>query len=266
MIFTIRSRFAGTLIAGCALLITATQSAQAETVATVNGAEIDSVVFDNYLESRIQKPASEATAEERTAILNEITDIYLLSTQPKAKELEKSDQMRAQLELQYRGMLAQAVAQDYLGRNEATEDEIFAEYANQIERSPSEQYKARHILVETQAKAIELIGELKEGADFAELAKANSTGPSGPGGGDLGWFSPEQMVAPFSAAVADLENGAFTNDPVQTQFGWHVILREESRENEPPTLESVREIVKQQVETQKFQRYLQSLRDANKGE
>ena len=74
------------------------------------------------------------------------------------------------------------------------------------------------------------------------------------------------MVAPFSAAVVELENGKFTEEPVQTQFGWHVILREDSRENEPPTLESVRQVVKQQVEARKFQEYLESLRSANSGD
>ena len=96
--------------------------------------------------------------------------------------------------------------------------------------------------------------------DFAELAKEESTGPSGPNGGDLGWFAPERMVPPFSAAVADLENGAFSKEPVQTQFGWHVILREDSRESTPPTLESVRDVVKQRLEQQKLTDYLNELR------
>ncbi|MDJ0759095.1 MAG: peptidylprolyl isomerase [Woeseiaceae bacterium] len=266
MILSNRSRSSGTLAVILAATLAMAGVANAETVKTVNGVEIDSVVLSNYLQSRLQKPAAQATPDERAAILDEITDIYLLATQPKAKELEKSPELAAQLELQYRGLLAQAVAADYMAGNEATEDEIFEEYSEQIARSPSEQFKARHILVETQAKAMELIEQLKSGADFVELAKANSTGPSGPNGGDLGWFPPDQMVAPFSAAVVELENGKFTEEPVQTQFGWHVILREDSRENEPPTLESVRQVVKQQVEARKFQEYLESLRSANSGD
>ena len=84
--------------------------------------------------------------------------------------------------------------------------------------------------MQTQAEAQDLIAQLKEGADFQALAKEHSTGPSGPNGGDLGWFAPEQMVKPFADAVIALEDGAFSPDPVQTQFGWHVILREESRD------------------------------------
>ena len=100
---------------------------------------------------------------------------------------------------------------------------------------PPKEFKARHILVETQSEANSIVAELEGGANFAELAKTKSTGPSGPNGGDLGWFSPNQMVQPFSQAVAALEDGAFSKTPVQTQFGWHVILREDSREATPPT-------------------------------
>ena len=81
-----------------------------------------------------------------------------------------------------------------------------------------------------------------------------------PSGGDLGWFSPNQMVEPFSDAVAELADGDYTKEPVQTQFGWHVILREESRASEPPTLESVRDVIKQNIEQQKLQDYLMELR------
>ena len=105
-----------------------------------------------------------------------------------------------------------------------------------------------------------MIKQLDEGADFATLAAEHSTGPTGPQGGDLGWFSPDQMVQPFSEAVAALEDGAHTAEPVQTQFGWHVILREDSRANQPPPLESVHDAIKQRVEQLKFQAYLETLR------
>jgi len=239
-----------------------TTSALAETIATINGISIDSTTFEFYLESRAQKPAADVTEAERTIVLQELKDIYLLTTQPAAKELAEDERVKAQIELQYRGALAQAVATNYLTSNPATDEEILAEYKSQIELAPSLQFKARHILVETQSAATDLIGQLDDGADFVELAIANSTGPSGPGGGDLGWFAPNQMVKPFSDAVAVLEDGAYTPTPVQTDFGWHVILREDSRSNEPPTLDSVRDTIKQRVEQNNFQRYLEGLRTA----
>ena len=261
MTFLTRSRFTGTALAVAAVgLLGVSLQAQAETVRTVNGAEIDSVLVDMYLESRAQKPAAQATAAERETVMQELTDIYLLTTQPEAAELANDPQIKAQIELQTRGILAQAVAADFFANNPASEEEILAEYETQMQAAPPKQFKARHILVETQAAAVELINQLNEGADFAELAKANSTGPTGPNGGDLGWFSPEQMVQPFSLAVQALEDGSFTTEPVQTQFGWHVILREESRDNQPPTLDSVREMIKQRVEQGKFTAYLETLR------
>jgi len=268
MIFNIRSVMTGTgpvtaVAATIALFLASPLWAQ--TATTVNGAKVSTDVFNMYLESRTQKPAADATAEERTAVMDELTDIYLLTTQPRADELAKDPRTKAQIELQRRGILAQAVAADFLGSNQASDEEILSAYKEQTALSPPLEFKARHILVEAQGEATSLIAELDGGADFAELAKAKSTGPSGANGGDLGWFGPNQMVAPFSQAVAQLKDGEFTKEPVQTQFGWHVILRENSREAQPPTLESVRDVIKQQVEQQKLQKYLQDLR-ANQGQ
>lgn len=260
MSISLRSRIFGTSAAVAAIALTSTSVAGAETVATVNGVDIDSTVLDLYISSRIQKPATEATPAERDSSLQELTDIYLLTTQPIAKTFKDDPSVKAQLELQSRGILVQAVAADYLSKNPATDEEILAEYEAQMKLAPPQQFKARHILVETQAAAADLIAQLDDGADFVELAKTNSTGPTGPNGGDLGWFSPEQMVKSFSDAVAALENGAHTSTPVQTQFGWHVIKREDSRDNQPPTLESVRQAIKQRLEQTRFQNYIEKLR------
>jgi peptidyl-prolyl cis-trans isomerase C len=232
----------------------------AQTVSTVNGADISDEVLNLYLESRLQKPAAEASADERANVLSELKDLYLLTTQARAEELAKNPRTKAQIELQSRGILAQAVASDFVASNQATDEEIKGAYEEQMALAPPLEYKARHILVESQGEANDLITELQGGADFSDLAKEKSTGPSGPNGGDLGWFSPNQMVAPFSQAVANLGDGEFTKTPVQTQFGWHVILREDSRKTTPPTLESVRDVVKQRVEQQKLQAYLEKLR------
>lgn len=262
MFQTTGSRSAGPTLTLLLLGILGGSGAWAEPVAVINGVEIERTVLDTYIQSRLQKPAGAVSEAERKMVLQELTDIYLLTTQPRAKELAAGAQLKAQAELQYRGLLTQAVASDYITANPASDAEILAAYEAQNEAAPSLQFKARHILVETQAKAEELITRLEDGADFGGLAEVNSTGPSGPNGGDLGWFTPDQMVKPFADAVAALEDGEFTSTPVQTQFGWHVILREDSRENEAPTLESVRDVLKQRVEQQKFQSYINSLRTA----
>jgi len=251
---------AGTLAVGVLVIAASASVASAETVMTVNGHDIDSAVVDLYIASRTQKPANQVSGAEREQLVSEITDIYLLTTQDGVGELMQAPEVKAQMEIQTRGLMAQVVATDFLAKNAATEDEILSSYAEQIEVAPELQFKARHILVETQLAAIALVSQLDAGGDFQELAKANSTGPSGPQGGDLGWFSPNQMVTPFSDAVAELADGDYTKEPVQTQFGWHVILREESRASEPPTLDSVRDVIKQSVEQQKLQDYLIALR------
>lgn len=260
-----RSRLFGTQLAAVAALFAVVVSATAfaETMDTVNGVEINQATFEQYLQARMQKPLAQISEQETEMVKKEFTDIYLLTTTSRAKELEKDDVIKAQIELQYRGVLAQAVMSDWLQNNPASEQEIQEAYAADTLLAPDLQFKARHILVETQGAAADLISQLDAGANFEELAKEHSTGPSAPSGGDLGWFAPNQMVKPFADAVAALENGAYTEEPVQSEFGWHVILREDSRNNEPPPLDSVRDVVKQNVEQAKFQEYLESLRKAH---
>lgn len=250
-----RASQTATLAGAIALTFSGTLWAQDDASVSINPD-----VFNLYLESRIQKPAEQATAEESALVRDELMDIYLLSEEPRANELRLTPRLQAQMELQSRAMLAQAVASDFVSRNPATDAEMRALYDEQIKLAPPTEYKARHILVETQSEALALVTELEGGADFAELATAKSTGPTGPSGGDLGWFSPDRMVPEFSAAVQTLGNGEFTKTPVQTQFGWHVILREDTRESPPPPFESVADTLKQQVENQKLRDYMSGLR------
>jgi len=242
------------------LFVALASGAHADPVKKVNGEAMDSAVLDAYIENRANKPMHQVTPQEREAFTEELTDIYLLSTQDAAKDLEEDPKVAAQIELQKRGVLAQAAAEQFLAENQPTDEEIQAEYDEQVKLAPREQFKARHILVETQAQAEEIIQQLDAGAEFEELAKQQSTGPSAANGGDVGWFSPNQMVKPFADAVAELEDGAYTKAPVQTEFGWHVIKREGARQTEPPALASVRDLLTQSVQQKKFQAYLEQLR------
>lgn len=108
-----------------------------------------------------------------------------------------------------------------------------------LNAEPEQEYNASHILVTTEEEAADLIAQLNDGADFASLAREHSTGPSGPNGGELGWFGKGMMVAPFEEAVVGLENGQ-VSEPVQTQFGWHVIILNDTRVSEAPSLDEVR--------------------------
>ncbi len=124
------------------------------------------------------------------------------------------------------------------------------------------EYNARHILLESREEAENVIDLLDAGGDFASLAEEHSTGPTGPRGGQLDWFTPDRMVEPFSNAVVALEVGAYTADPVRTEFGWHVILLEDTRDRQPPGLESMRIELTTLAERQKAQAFIEGLRNS----
>lgn len=137
-----------------------------------------------------------------------------------------------------------------------TEDAIQAAYDAQFKDSaPETEYNAAHILVETEEEAAAIRAELDGGADFATLAREHSTGPSGPNGGDLGWFGKGMMVPDFEAAVFALEPGQ-VSDPVKTQFGWHVVQLNETRVVDAPALEEIREDIVAEVEKQLIQQVM----------
>lgn len=138
---------------------------------------------------------------------------------------------------------------------QAAYDEIFASV------EPATEYNASHILVESEEEAAELVTLLADGADFAELAAERSTGPSGPNGGQLGWFSEGMMVAPFEEAVMALEAGEVSG-PVETQFGWHVIILNDSRTEALPTVEDIRPDLEESVRQQRVDTLITDLTDA----
>jgi peptidyl-prolyl cis-trans isomerase C len=159
----------------------------------------------------------------------------------------------------------QAVRELYLEREiEARINDELIQEAYQVhlaDNPPAEELHARHILVETEEEAREVIGLLDGGADFAELAKERSTGPSGPKGGDLGYFTADQMVPEFSEAAAALEPGSYTKEPAKTQFGWHVIKLEDRRTAAPPPFEEIEQQLREQVARETLGVVLNGLRD-----
>ncbi len=225
-------------------------------VANVNGNTVSEAVLDVYAAGRYRKSAAELSDEERESALSELSDIYLLADLADKKGLNRDAEIIAQLTLQRKSILAQAFYKDFAESNPLSDEDLKAEYDKLTAESPDLQYKARHILLETEDAANAVIKQLDDGADFAELAKTESTGPSGPQGGDLGWFGADQMVPAFSSAVVALEDEAYSKTPVQTQFGYHVILREGSRQNPPPPFEDVKEQLRPAAEQNRFQDFL----------
>jgi peptidyl-prolyl cis-trans isomerase C len=252
------------LVLATAVLLSTAACAQSDTGAVADP-EVEAKVLELYMQNRMRGAQGDATAEQREQFREEVADLYLLAEEAEAAGLDDDPQVAAQIKLQRMSTLASALAGNYLEENPPTETELRAEYSAQVAGYQPQQYKARHILLETEDEAKAVITQLDEGGDFAELAKEKSTGPSGPNGGDLGWFPPDSMGKPFSDAVVALEDGSYTSEPVQTQFGWHVILREDSRETEAPSFEEVQDRLRPVVEQKKLQEYLDGLRSGNDG-
>jgi peptidyl-prolyl cis-trans isomerase C len=229
----------------------------AEVLATVNGRPITQAAFAHYLE---QKRGSSAQPVDPASALNEMINIELLSATAVEQGLDRREPARLELERQRKGLLANFALQERLDSVEISDEAIEAAYQERYVEADNTEYHAQHILVEDESQARDLIGQLNTGADFAELARENSVGPSATRGGDLGWFSASDVVPEFAQAVMALEDGAYTEAPVETQFGWHVVKRLETRTTEPPPLEEVEEPLRRALTTRSVANYLQELR------
>ncbi|NOQ35388.1 MAG: peptidylprolyl isomerase [Methylococcaceae bacterium] len=235
-----------------------------DAVAVVNGTYISKSSLATLAEEIAGR--SHGQKFPKAQLLEELIQRELLVQDAKQKKLDQSPEIAERISMATRSLLSQAALQNYLKSNAVTDEEMKAEYDKEVTKSSGMEYKARHILVKEEAEAKKLIAELTKGAKFEELAKKHSTGPSGPQGGDLGWFVEGQMVEEFSKAVVALADSKFTTEPVKTQFGWHVILREEAREQTPPPFEAIKEQLRPALQQQKVQQMLEVLRKQAKVE
>jgi peptidyl-prolyl cis-trans isomerase C len=227
-------------------------------LATVNGEPITRPVFNIYKQLRnSQKPGNSGDADD--VVLDELISLEVMRQESINNGLDTEPSVVATLNQQQRTVLAGAAIKEFLAENPVSDEAVRELYDTQI-GAPTMEYKARHILVKSREEAEEIIGVLDEGGDFETLAREKSTGPSGKSGGQLGWFSPSQMVKPFADATATLEKGSYTREPVETQFGWHVILLEESRENTPPAFEDIKDRLKILAANQQLQQHIRELR------
>jgi peptidyl-prolyl cis-trans isomerase C len=231
-------------------------------VGSINGVAIPESLFRRLGLNMIQKSAEDMSDDERAAVLDQLVAIELAAADGERRELQNERTIAAELELRRLQFLASAAVERYIEDNPPREAELRELYEERTANLSGTEYKARHILVETEEEAIGVIDQLNTGRDFAELAQEFSTGPTGPNGGDLGWFGPDRMVAPFSNAVQALEVGSYSKEPVQTQFGWHVILLEDTRDQQPPGIESMRTELTTLAQRRKIEAYLNSLRES----
>lgn len=235
-------------------------------VATVNGQALTSAQFEVFSKAVSGKPSSELNATQRAQALDTLVRAEAVAQQAEKEGLDKQGDAPPSLALARLQILEQAAMANYLKDHKATDAELKAEYDTQVAAMPKTQYKARHILVKTKEEADQIIGDLKKGQKFEKLAADHSLDGSKTNGGDLGWFSPANMVKPFADAVAALKKGETTQTPVQTEFGWHVIRLDDVRETTPPAFDAVKDRLVQIVEAKKFKAYGDGLVSAAKVE
>jgi peptidyl-prolyl cis-trans isomerase C len=234
-------------------------------VAIVNGTPISRSDYDAFLKNILQgKPATDLTADQKTQVLDELITIQLVSTQAVKDGLDKDPEAAANLDILRMRILSDAESQKFLKGKEPTDAELHAEYDTAIASMDKSEYHARHILVPTKEKADLLIKKIKAGAKFEDVAKAESTDNSKTSGGDLGWFTLTRMVKPFGDAVKGLKKGEMTSEPVQTQYGWHIIKLEDTRDVAAPPFDQVKAQVTKSVMQKKLLAYVDDLKKTAK--
>jgi peptidyl-prolyl cis-trans isomerase C len=228
---------------------------------TVNGTAISQRTVD--LIARQNAAAGRPdTPESRRFVVDQLALQLVVAEEAVRKGLDKAPEVAEQIDAMKQSVLANAYVRDYIKNNPVSDDTVKAEYERIKATMAGTEYKARHILVDKEAEAKEVIARLrKEPGAFAKLAmgKSRDTG-SAPRGGDLGWFDAKGMVPEFGAALEKLEKGKFTQEPVRTQFGYHVILLEDSRPVETPPMEEVRAQLSQELQEQSLKKQFDALR------
>jgi peptidyl-prolyl cis-trans isomerase C len=219
--------------------------------------------YDLLLKERLAQGQPDSP-ELRNSVREELNTRELLAREARKQGLDKNTDVKMQMDLAGQTVLVRAYVTDWVAKNPIPEADLRAEYEKIKSQIGDKEYKVRHILVEKEDEAKDVINELQKGAKFEDLAKARSKDPgSKDRGGDLDWNAPAGFVKPFGDAMAKTPKGKFTPQPVQTQFGWHVILVEDVRDAKVPSFEEVKPQLTQRLQSQWLDKYFKDLRTKN---
>ena len=219
--------------------------------------------YDVLLKERLAQGGQDSP-EVRNAVKEELNTRELLAREAKKQGLEKNADVKTQMDLASQTVLVRAYVSDWIKKNPVPEADLKKEYEAIKGQIGDKEYKVRHILVEKEDDAKAIITELQKGAKFDELAKARSKDPgSKDKGGDLDWNAPANFVKPFGDAMKATPKGKFTAQPVQTQFGWHVIEVEDVRDAKVPGYDEVKPQLQQRLQAQWLDKYFKDLRAKN---
>lgn len=240
-------------------LISAPALAQSKTFATVNGQAIPQYVADAFVNEQKAQGAKD-DPEFRNAVKEELVRRELLVTEAKKKGLDKKSEIMGQMEIAKQAILIRAFIADYIKANPVTDAQLKKDYDAFKAQLGSTEYKTRHILVEKEDEAKAIIAKLDKGDKFADLAKQSKDPGSKDKGGELGWSIPGAFVKPFADAMVKLEKGKYSKEPVKSDFGYHVILLEDSRNLTPPPFEQLKPQLTQRANQQKIEQLIEELR------
>ena len=219
--------------------------------------------YDVLLKERLAQGGQDSP-EVRNAVKEELNTRELLAREAKKQGLEKNADVKTQMDLASQTVLVRAYVSDWIKKNPVPEADLKKEYEAIKGQIGDKEYKVRHVLVEKEDEAKEIVAELQKGAKFDELAKARSKDPgSKDKGGDLDWNAPANFVKPFGDAMKSTPKGKFTPQPVQTQFGWHVIEVEDVRDAKVPAFDEVKPQLQQRLQAQWLDKYFKDLRAKN---
>ena len=238
----------------------------AQNVAIVNGRPVPKTRLD-VIAQQVARSGKQVTPEMQGQLRDEVIAREIFMQEAQVRGLDATDDYKTQLELARQSLLIRELFADYQRRNPVTDADVQAEYDKFVAANSGKEYRARHILVEKEDEAKAIIAQLKKGAKFDDIAKKSSkdTG-SGARGGDLDWANPAGYVKEFSDALMKLSKGKLTDAPVKTQFGYHVIRLDDTRDAVLPPLEEVKPQITQQLGGQRLAKYQEELRSKAKVE
>jgi len=256
----IRARLIAAALATAIAMPLSAGAADDPVVATVNGDKITKSQIEAAYQRLPQQYQQVPMDQLFPALVDSVIDTKLAAADARAKKLHEEADFRMQMKRIEDQLLQRVVLEKEMTRDVSDAD-MKARYDKMVAGlSDKEEVHARHILLKTEKDASEVIKELDKGGDFAELAKKKSTGPSGPNGGDLGFFGKGQMVPEFETAAFAMKTGEHSKQPVKTQFGFHVIKVESRRKVEVPTMDSVAQQLRSEISQERGADYVEGLR------
>ena len=232
----------------------------AQNAAIVNGKPVPKARMD-VLAQQLAAAGRPVTPEMQEQLREEVIAREVFMQEAQKQGLDATEDYKNQLELARQAILIRQLFENYRKTNSVSDADAKAEYDKFVAANSGKEYKARHILVETEDQANKILADLKKGAKFEDIAKKQSKDPgSGANGGDLDWASPASFVPEFSEAMVKLGKGEMTQKPVKSQFGYHIIRVDDIRQAQLPKFEEVKPQIVQQLQQQRLQKYQEELR------